>query len=149
MKKFLITLFLLTLFSHPALAAWLPKESNQVQLARIEQSIWGFEYSTDSDLERIKRLEESVLGSQNTTGASHAERINILNNVLGFETPETAEKITKKVQDIEGAGIAYPVVDKLEMRVLGKTHSDDNVYTRLERLEKTLYGEKQNGESRV
>lgn len=141
MKKLLVTIFSILLLSSITFAA----ESIKAQLNRIEQNIWGFEYSTESDNDRLKRIEESVLGSINTKLSAY-ERINLLNQTLGIETNEAAQMITQEVQNIESESVSYPMVDKLEMKVLSKTYDKENVYSRLERLEKKVYGSKQDGD---
>ncbi len=40
----------------------------------------------------------------------------------------------------ENITIGYPVVDKLEKRILGAMYPNQNIYTRLDRLEKRIFG---------
>lgn len=143
MKKLLKILCLIFTFCIICTST-LAVESVKTQLGRIEQSIWGFEYSTESDSDRLKRIEQSVLGSAGK--GSIEERVTLLSQTLGIESDDTAKKVAQEVQDLAvDDGISYPIVDRLEMQVLSKTY-DGSVYTRLERLEKEIYGKKQEGD---
>ena len=40
--------------------------STVAQISKIENSIWGFEYSKDTTLNRLSRIEKNVFGTTNT-----------------------------------------------------------------------------------
>jgi vacuolar-type H+-ATPase subunit I/STV1 len=141
MKKFLLTLFLLTTLPLSAFA----NEPASGMLGKIEQSIWGFEYSQDTDEARLNRIEKSVLGEERSKYSTQ-ERINLITQTLGIDTQEAAEAVTRQVQDLQSEGISYPMVDRIELKVLNRSFDSENIYARLDRIEEKLYGTKQSGD---
>lgn len=142
-KKNLI-LFIIT-FLFLALAPVLADEnSNNLQLAKFEQSIWGFEYSKDDSQKRLARIENNVFGSVNSA-ATVEQRIKKINEALGFESYEESLKEAYEIDQSEISGINYPQIDKLEYQLFEKTYEKENIYKRLERLESKIFGSAQDG----
>ena len=57
------------------------------ELSKIENSIWGFEYSKDDTQKRLSRIENNVFGNVNSK-LSTQQRIKKLNETMGFESYE-------------------------------------------------------------
>lgn len=115
------------------------------QLAKMEKSIWGFEYSKDNATKRLTRIENNVFGSPNHT-VSIETRIKKLNEAMGFESYEDSTKQAYEVDITEVSGVNYPQVDALEYQMFFKTYQKENIYKRLDRLEKKIFGSTQEGD---
>lgn len=115
------------------------------QLSVIENSLWGFEYKKDSDAGRLKRIENQVFGAVDAKSATQ-DRINKVRQTLGLENTSADELVAKDLEELEGKGVSYPVIDKLEMEFLKKNFLNEGIYARLDRLEKSVFGATQNGD---
>lgn len=144
MKKTVIILALIFCSS----TVWASQYSST--LDRIENSLYGFTYSNESDDSRVKRIEKSVYGQ--TSNAQLNSRIAKLNSDLSanemgkeiepkedtFENPEDSWVFAK--EPTESTKIDYPVIDELEKAVFKKEFKDQNIKTRLTNLEKKTFG---------
>ena len=119
-------------------------------LAMIENHIFGYENSRMSDIQRLDTIEKFVYG---VTQKSNIEtRLNNLNDDLGISTGNNQElasipqELNKPEQENSYANeptdpsAQYPVVDNLENQLLSQTYKSENIYKRLDRLEKKAYG---------
>lgn len=118
-------------------------------LALIENHIFGYENSNLKDAERLNKIEKFVYGS--TQSASTQERLNKLKSDLGLDTETRPEKIASQDYSQEytqedyaneptDPSAQYPIVDNIENSLLSQTYKTENIYKRLERLEKKAYG---------
>lgn len=140
MKKILILFAILFAFNSLVYAL----EPVPVQLGGIENSLWGFEYKKEAEQKRLARIETTVFGIEDKKNTVQ-DRINKINQTLGLETSFEAQNVLKELDEAESKDVSYPVIDKLEMQYLKKNYTD-GIYTRLERLEKSVYGAKQGGQ---
>ena len=115
------------------------------QISKIENSIWGFEYSKDDNAKRISRIENNVFGTTNSK-LSIEQRIKKLNEAMGFESYEDSIKPAYEINSDEVAGINYPQIDTLEYQLFNSTYEKENIYKRLDRLEKKIFGSTQEGD---
>jgi len=115
-----------------------------MQLSKIENSIWGFTYSKDDFSKRLSRIEKNIFGKVNQ-GLSNEQRIKKLNESLGCETQEDKIKLAKEELLKEEEDISYPQIDTLENQMFQQTYEKENIYKRLERLEKKIFGSAQEG----
>lgn len=116
------------------------------QISKIETTLFGLNYSNDTDENRLKRIEEEVFGAPSKNKISIQDRINKLNSTLGLESLAEAKAPVSELYKDEDAGINYPVVDMLELELLGKNYKAENIYKRLERLEGKAFGKTQKGD---
>lgn len=120
------------------------EDSTTAQISKIEESIWGFKYSKDDNLKRLSRIENNVLGTTNSK-LTIENRIKKLNEAMGFESYEESKKQAYEINDTEISGINYPRIDKLEYQMFSQTYEKENIYKRLDRLEKKIFGSSQEG----
>lgn len=118
--------------------------SQTSQLSKIESSIWGFEYSDDDTQKRLARIENNVFGEVNSKLDIDA-RIKKLNEAMGLESYEDSLKEAYELDNTEVTGVNYPQIDKLEYQMFSSTYEKENIYKRLERLEKKIFGSIQDG----
>ena len=117
------------------------------QISKMENNIWGFTYSKDNTTKRLSRIEQNVFGTENSK-LSPETRIKKLNEALGFESYEDSTKtptLAVEEEPKEANDINYPQIDILEVQFFNTTYEKENIYARLERLEKKLFGSKQDG----
>ncbi len=140
MKIFFIIIFLFTAGISLAL------EPATIQISKIEKSLWGFDYQSETEAKRLDRIEKDIYGNSSAKG-SVQERINKINQTLGITgAPEDDLAVVKEIEDKPQGDVSYPAIDKLELQVLGKAYSDEGVYKRLDRLEEKVFATKQTGD---
>ena len=145
-KIFILTIFVsLFLLGVPFNETARAEDSLGEQITKIETSLWDLNYQNETNETRLKRIENEVFGTQNTK-SSIQERINKLNSTLGLESLAEAKAPVSELYGDEDAGINYPVVDMLEMQLLGQNYKKENIYKRLERLEGKVFGSTQKGD---
>ncbi len=114
-------------------------------LSKIENDLWGFEYGSDSENERLSRIEQNVFGKANTVDTVE-KRIEKINRALGIESQKEAQSSAGELMQEEVEGVNYPQIDQLEMKLFSKVYDKENIYKRLERLEKKIFGSSQEGD---
>lgn len=113
-------------------------------LALIENHIFGYEITGITDSERLSKIEKFVYGSEQNNTID--ERLKNLNADLGIETNESSKVATIPTDYIDYSNeptdptAQYPVVDNIESSILNQTYKSENIYKRLDRLEKKIYG---------
>ena len=144
MKKTII--FLALIFSCPMVFA----SQYTSTLDKIENSLYGYTYSNESDTARVNRIEESVYGKASQGQMNN--RIAKLKKDLSademgkeiepkedtFATPEDSWVFAK--EPTESTKIDYPVINELEKEIFKKEFKDQNIKTRLSNLEKKTFG---------
>lgn len=120
-------------------------------LDNIENSLYGFTYTTGDDASRLARVEQSVYGQAKS--GSIQERLNALKNdmsadLIGQEiTPkedtfmEEEDKIVQEKLPPAGANVDYPSINELEKQVFKKEFKTKDLNSRLASLEKQSFGQ--------
>ena len=144
MKNLIVTILFILLFSSASFA-----ESKTSQtLSRIENNLFGIEYSKQSDATRLSRIEEQVYGEAKTGNIKarlSALSEDIASNQMGQEiTPkrdtfEEEEIIAQTDSAPDNPKIDYPVVNDIEEQIFGKTYKNLDINTRLSKLEKEIF----------
>ena len=116
---------------------------------KIENSLYGYTYSSESDASRLSRIEKDVYGKENS--GQIAARINKLKkdmsaDLIGQEiTPkedtfmEENDYISHEKEPSEAASMDYPVINELEREIFKKEFKTQNIKTRLSNLEKKTF----------
>ena len=115
---------------------------NQI-LAKIENNIYGFDYTNDSNENRVKRLEKTVYGKSFSGDIN--KRIKKLSDdisadVIGLEIPASRDTFLAEENAIEDSGVDYPIVDEIEQRLFNTTYKNRDFHTRIVTIEKKLFG---------
>lgn len=124
--------------------------ANTQILDKIENSIFGYTYSTDTDSARLSRIEEKVYG-QSSTGAFQTRIAKLKKDISADEIGkeiEPKEDTFAEPQDswvfakepAEASKMDYPAVDELEKIVFNKEFKTENLSTRLSKLETKTFG---------
>ncbi len=145
-RNLTISIIFLILSFNISLNTAFAQQEDDVQLSKMEQSIWGFEYTNDDTQKRLSRIENNVFGSLNDK-LSISQRIKKLNEALGLESVEESNKPAYEIDKTQMAdeGINYPQIDTLEYQMFQTTYEKENIYKRLDRLEKKIFGSTQEG----
>ena len=118
-------------------------------LDNIENSLYGFTYSNESDSLRVSRIEKKVYGKSSTGQIS--TRIaklkkDISADLMGQEiTPkedtfmEEDDFIVYEKEPEEAATMDYPVINELEKQVFKKEFKNSNIKMRLSNLERKTF----------
>lgn len=151
MKKTIILLSFIMLFNSNVFAS-----PNSKMLDNIENSLYGFTYSTMDETSRLNQIEETVYG-QSKTNKPINERISALKkdmsaDLIGQEiTPKEdtfMEEEDHYVEDktlaqapSEASGVDYPTINEMEKQIFKKEFKTQNLNNRLAQLEKQALGQ--------
>lgn len=117
---------------------------------KIENSLYGFNYSNENETVRLDRIEKSVYGktssSQTQTRVAKLKK-DLSADLMGQEIEpkedtfalEEDSWVTAK-EPIESSKIDYPVINELEKEIFKKEFKDQNIKTRLTNLETKTFG---------
>ena len=143
MKKFLsiILIIIYITISYPATAG-ISTQANTI--SKIENSIYGFDYSKDSTQKRVERLEKTIYGKANTGDIN--KRLTKLSgdisaDVIGLEIPPVEDTFAEQ-EEIASAdsSVNYPIVDEIEKKLFNETYKNRDFHTRIVTIEKKLFG---------
>ena len=125
-------------------------------LDKLENSLYGFTYTTSDDASRLSRIEESVYG-QSRPNKSINERIASLNKDMSAEqigneiTPKEdtfaeeqdnyKDTIAQEKMPPAGANVDYPSINELERQVFNQEFKNQDLNSRLANLEKKSLGQ--------
>ena len=164
MKKILLTIFFILIIPISVTGKEVPVSK---ALSSVENNLFGYDYRNESDLSRLERIEEQLYGKKKTGDIK--TRINDIKNDTGITESINNQKV-KESKDAqinpipikrenkkdnkerynpaikEDSTVEYPMVDKLEKTVFNTTYKQDNIYTRLDRLEEKVFTKKSNAD---
>ena len=117
----------------------LPAYANTT-LSKIENSLFGIEYTGQNDSERLARLEKSIYGKTfNDSNLKRTQRIfdDLSAEEIGNEIEPKFDTFAEEDEIIAlQEKVNYPVIDELEEKVFKKKFSEKDINTRLASLEK-------------
>ena len=137
-KYKIIIFMLLSVLLNPVYSA-----SNNETLSKIENNLYGFDYSKDSNQQRVQRLEKTIYGK--TSNGDVNTRIKKLSGdisaaVIGLEIPAVKDTFLAEEKEQEDSSVNYPVVDDIEQKLFNKTYRNRDLHTRIVTIEKKLFG---------
>lgn len=146
MRKFgILIIILLSLTSSPNCLAISQYSST---LTKIEKSLFGTDYGSQTDEQRLKRIEDTVYGS--TSSQSVPVRIDKLSKDLsadqiGNEIKPKSDTFASESDSIKedmpkaDSSVNYPAVDNLEKNVFHKVFKSTDINQRLANLEQKVF----------
>lgn len=113
---------------------------------KMENVLFGFQYSGESDDSRLKRIEESVYGS--SSGGNIQNRMTKLKkdlsaDLMGQEIEPKEDTFEEEIEDdviLSDANIQYPAIDELEQVVFNTKYPKKEIKQRLSALEQKTFG---------
>lgn len=117
-------------------------------LTKMETSLFGVDYSSQSDDARLKRIEENVYGTASSN--PEVQRINKLSkdlsaDLIGQEIKPKKDTFAddednyKETIPKADSNVNYPVVDSLEKTVFNKEFKTTDINQRLSNLEQNIF----------
>ena len=135
MKKIFLLLFICVLINNFFICNSFSADiKSKIELIERETNTYSGENLSPE--ERIKNAELYVFGIQKKGNIE--KRINELCIVLGLPIDDKNKETIYEIENDAKAN--YPAVDKMEKQIFGSTYEKENIYKRLERLEKKLIG---------
>ncbi len=137
MERFLGIVLILCMFSGVGICSGKYEE----QLFRMEEELYGINYSDQTDDKRLARLEQSVYGIVSKKPIS--ERVKRLSDDLSADV--LSEKIeptedTFAQEDLaEDSTVRYPALDRVETKLFSKTFDKSGLNSRIVKIEKHLF----------
>lgn len=151
MKKIIITMSVLLILSSGGQTAFASPYTSTI--GKIENSLFGFQYTDDSETSRVDRIEKSVYGD--ATQKPMAQRIAKLKtdlsaDLIGQEIKpvedtfaEDENTIVEK-EPVAASNVSYPAVDELEQMVFNQTFPKTDIKARLSKLEQKTFQKEYN-----
>ena len=143
MKKLcLSTLIFVTLMLFTPLTSESATNTQNAQISKIENELYGFDYSKDSIEHRLGRLEETIYGkssSGNINSRLKKLSTDINADLIGLEI-EPTEDTFKTDEPIADNTVNYPIVDEIEMKLFNQTYKNRDFHTRIVTIERKLFG---------
>lgn len=117
-------------------------------LTKMENSLFGIDYGTQTDKARLQRIEETVYGSASNNSVS--ERVTKLSKDLSVDVigqkikpkkdtfAEDNDSIKENIPKADSS-VNYPIVNELEKNVFNKEFKNIEINQRLANLEKNVF----------
>lgn len=113
-----------------------------VEISKIENSIYGFDYVNDELSKRVARLEKSVYGKElsgDITKRVKKISADILAEHIGLEITPVEDTFAEQ-ENIADNTVNYPIVDEIEKKIFNKTFKERDFHTRIVTIERELFG---------
>ncbi len=143
MKKILaIFLMFLYIFIFTGFNVEAVTQKSDSLITKIENDIYGFDYSNDSAQNRISRLEKTVYGKSSNGDIN--KRIKKLSadisaDVIGLEIEPTDDSF-KEDEAIADSSVNYPIVDEIEQKIFNQTYKNRDFHSRIVAIERKIFG---------
>ena len=146
MKKFFTYLAIVTyLFSFYPLTVYAMNKTQIATISKIENNLYGFDYTNDSEQNRISRLEKTIYGEASTGNLNkRLEKLSadVTAEQIGLEITPVEDTFREEEDSIAQADntVNYPVVDEIEQKLFNKTYKNRDFHTRIVTIERKLFG---------
>ena len=143
MKKFLATfLIFVYIFGFTGFSVEAAIQKSESLITKIENDIYGFDYSNDTAQNRISRLEKTVYGKSSSGDIN--KRIKKLSgdisaDVIGLEIEPTEDSF-KEDETIADSSVNYPIVDEIEQKIFNQTYKNRDFHSRIVAIERKIFG---------
>lgn len=146
MLKLFITILLIILFSALGSRCYCQTQFSPI-ITKMETSLFGIDYPQQPDEARLQRIETAVYGTPSSKPLE--QRVKKLTQDLAADLygqeiapkSDTFAEDTDAVKDIPKADntVNYPIVNNIEIKVLGKEYRNLDINQRLCALEQQLF----------
>lgn len=144
MKNFIIGLFIFIylLLSIPTESLAASNITHNAEISKIENDLYGFDYTNEDIKKRISRLEKTIYGKESQGDLSKRIKklaLDITADQIGLEI-EPQEDTFREDSQIADNTVNYPIVDEIEMKLFNKTFKNRDFHTRIVTIERELFG---------
>ena len=111
-------------------------------LSKIENNIYGFDYSNDNNNSRVSRLEKTIYGKSSSGDINkRLKRLSgdVSADVIGLEIPAVRDTFLAE-EEIVDSSVDYPIVNEIEQKLFNQTYKNRDFHTRIVTIEKKLFG---------
>ena len=143
MKK-ILAIFLLCIYLNVGITPiYAAVEKSESIITKIENDIYGFDYSNDSSQNRVSRLEKTVYGKTSTGDIN--KRIKRLSadisaDVIGLEIEPTEDTFKENEETVADSSVNYPIVDEIEQKIFNQTYKQRDFHSRIVAIERKIFG---------
>ncbi len=143
MKK-ILAIFLLCIYLNVGITPiYATVERSESIITKIENDIYGFDYSNDSSQNRVSRLEKTVYGKTSTGDIN--KRIKRLSadisaDVIGLEIEPTEDTFKENEETVADSSVNYPIVDEIEQKIFNQTYKQRDFHSRIVAIERKIFG---------
>lgn len=117
-------------------------KSQLAEITKIENEVFGFDYSNENITERLTRLEKNIYGKNNNGSVENRLKkivIDTNSEQIGKEiTP--SEDTFMEAEEIADSTVNYPIVDEIEKKLFNQTYKNRDFHTRIVTIERKLFG---------
>ncbi len=144
MKKiFIITSIFIYLFAFIPVESFALPNTQNAEISKIENDLYGFDYTSDALQNRVSRLEKTIYGKA-STGDIKKRILRLSNDILaeqiGLQIPPVEDTFNEDEIAKADNTVSYPVVDEIEMKLFNKTYKERDFHTRIVTIERKLFG---------
>ena len=141
MHKLIIYLLILISLFFPVQAHSI--STVEASIAKIENNLFGYDYSKDSSTKRLERLEKTIYGKISSGDINKRLKKlsdDIAADVIGLEIPPVKDTYLAEEQAKEDSNVDYPIVNEIEKKLFNTTYKNRDFHTRIVTIEKKLFG---------
>jgi len=134
--RYILTIFIIITFSGTCIA------KSDDTITKLENSLFGIDYSNQTDTQRLARLEQNVYGkSFNDSIIKRIERLytDMAGEQIGQEITPKSDSFEEEELSSMQEKVNYPVLDEIEKSALKRTYGDKDLNSRLVFLEKYVF----------
>jgi len=112
------------------------------EISKIENDIYGFDYTNDSLKNRVARLEKTIYGKE-SAGELNTRIKKLSSDItadqIGLEIPPVEDTFNEE-ENLADETVNYPIVDAIEMKLFNQTYKNRDFHTRIVTIERKLFG---------
>ncbi len=145
MKKLISSLFIMIYMTSFCAISPVEAAPQSSTISKIENDLYGFDYSNDTSKNRVERLEKTIYGQASIGDLN--KRIKKLSgdisaDVIGLEIPPVEDTFKEDDSQLAQAdsSVNYPVVDEIEQKIFNQTYKNKDFHSRIVAIERKLFG---------
>lgn len=116
--------------------------THSAEISKIENELYGFDYTNDELKNRVARLEKTIYGQASTGDLTKRIKklaTDITADQIGLEI-EPTEDTFREDEIAADSTVNYPIVDEIEMKLFNQTYKNRDFHTRIVTIERKLFG---------
>ena len=117
--------------------------TQNAEISKIENNLYGFDYINDELKNRVARLEKTVYGKESSGDLSRRIKKlfdDISAEQIGLEITPSEDTFMEEESIKADNTVDYPVVNEIEQKLFGTTYKNRDFHTRIVTIERKLFG---------
>ena len=141
MRKILVFLSVIFILLTGSFCNLYAAQPQSAEISKIENDIYGFDYTNDELSRRVERLEKTIYGKASSGDLS--KRIqklakDIVADQIGQEITPVEDTFSEENQ-VADSSVDYPIVDEIEMKLFNQSYKNRDFHTRIVTIERKLF----------